>query len=155
MKNLPAILIFVDFRKAFDSIHSWKLMEILMSYRVPVEIVDAINMMFSNIAGQVLSADGDTEFFEILAGVLQTDTLALYLFIIALDYTMRQAVGNESNLGFTLDRSRSRRHPAKVVLNLWHLFCRQYSSTIKHFRTSPAAVVSGWNMSRGDWTPFK
>ena len=28
---------------------------------------------------------------------------------------MRQAVGNESNLGFTLDRSRSRRHPAEVI----------------------------------------
>ena len=28
---------------------------------------------------------------------------------------MRQANGNESNLGFTLDRSRSRRHPAKVI----------------------------------------
>ena len=28
---------------------------------------------------------------------------------------MRQAVGNESNLEFTLDRSRSRRHPAKVI----------------------------------------
>ena len=28
---------------------------------------------------------------------------------------MRQAVGNESNLIFTLNRSRSRRHPAKVI----------------------------------------
>ena len=56
-----------------------------------------------------------TEFFDFLAGVLQGDTLAPYLFIIALEYTMRQADGNESNLGFTLDRSRSRRHPAKVI----------------------------------------
>ena len=64
---------------------------------------------------QVLSLDDDTDFFEILAGVLQGDTLAPYLFTIALDYVMRQAVGNESNLGFTLDRSRSRQHPAKVI----------------------------------------
>ena len=28
---------------------------------------------------------------------------------------MRQTVRHESNLGFTLDRSRSRRHPAKVI----------------------------------------
>ena len=28
---------------------------------------------------------------------------------------MRQAVGSESNLGFTLYRSRSRRHTAKVI----------------------------------------
>ena len=31
---------------------------------------------------------------------------------------MGQAVGNESNLGFTLDRSRSRRHPAKVICDI-------------------------------------
>ena len=28
---------------------------------------------------------------------------------------MRQAIGNESNLGFTLDMSRSRRHQAKII----------------------------------------
>ena len=42
-------------------------------------------------------------------------TLASYLLDFALDYAMRQAIGNENNLGFTLDRSRSRRHPAKVI----------------------------------------
>ena len=82
-------------------------MEILRAYGVQVEIVDAVNMMYTNTTAQVLSSDGDTEFFEILAGVLQGDSLAPYLFIIALDYAMRQAVGNESNLVFTLDRSRS------------------------------------------------
>ena len=28
---------------------------------------------------------------------------------------MIQAVGNESNIGFTLDRSQSKQHPAKVI----------------------------------------
>ena len=114
-KNLPAIITFVDFRRAFDSIHRGKLMEILRAYGVPVEIVDAVNMMYTNTTTQVLSPGGDTEFFDILSGVLQGDTLAPYLFIVALDYAMRQAIGNESNPGFTLDRSRSRRHPAKVI----------------------------------------
>ena len=72
-------------------------------------------MMYTNTTAQVLSPDGDTEFFEILTGVLQEDALAPYIFIIALDYATRQAVGNENNLGFTLDRSRSRRHPAEVI----------------------------------------
>ena len=66
-------------------------------------------------SAQILSPLGHTEFFEILAGVLQGDTLAPYLFIIALDYAMRQATEDGQNLGFTLDRSRSRRHPAKVI----------------------------------------
>ena len=88
-------------------------MEILRAYGVLVKIVDAVNMMYTNTTAQVLSPGGDTGFFEILAGVVQGDTLAPYLFLIALDYVMRQAAGNESNQGFTLDRSQSRRHPVQ------------------------------------------
>ena len=33
---------------------------------------------------------GETELFDILAGVLQGDTLAPYLFIIALDYALEK-----------------------------------------------------------------
>ena len=90
-------------------------MAILKAYGVPVQIVDAVNMMYTNATAQILPPDGDIAFFENLAGVLQGDTLAPYLFIIALDYVMRQASGNESNLGFTLDRSRSRWHPVKEI----------------------------------------
>ena len=63
-------------------------------------------MMYINTT--VLSPDGDVEFFEILAGVPQRDTLAPYLFTIALDYAMRQAVGNVRNLGFTLEGTEGR-----------------------------------------------
>ena len=47
-------------------------------------------MMYTNITVQVLSSDGKTDFFEILAGVLQGDTPAPYLFITSLDYAMRR-----------------------------------------------------------------
>ena len=73
----------------------------MRAYGVLVEIVDAVKVMYSNRTSQVLSPDGDTEFFEILARVLKGDTLARYLVIIALDYAMGQAAGNECNLGFT------------------------------------------------------
>ena len=42
-------------------------MEILKAYGAPVEIGDAVNMMYTNTTAQILSPDGDTEFFEILA----------------------------------------------------------------------------------------
>ena len=38
---------------------------------------------------KVRSPDGDTEYFDIVAGVLKGDTLAPYLFIICLDYMLR------------------------------------------------------------------
>ena len=36
-------------------------MEILKDYGVPVEIVDVVNMIFTNATAQVLSPDGDAE----------------------------------------------------------------------------------------------
>ena len=113
--NLPAVLTFVDFRKAFDSIHRGKLMDILLAYGIPDEIVSAINVLYTDTFAKVISPDGDTEFFEILAGVLQGDTLAPFLFVIALDYAMRIATKDTNSIGFKLQRSRSKRHPAILV----------------------------------------
>ena len=75
-KQLPAIITFIDFRTAFDSIHRGKLMEILLAYGIPQKLVSGIQVLYANTTSKVLSPNGDTEFFEILVGVLQGDTLA-------------------------------------------------------------------------------
>ena len=92
-KQLPAILTFVDFSKAFDSIHRGKLMEILKAYGIPTKIVDAISLLYKDTEARVITPDGDTEFFE------------FFLFIIALDYALREA-SRETRTGFTLTRLR-------------------------------------------------
>ena len=75
-KNLPAVLVFIDFSKAFDSIHREKMKEILIAYGIPGETVNAIMMLYRNTRSMVRSPDGDTDFFDIIAGVLQGDTIA-------------------------------------------------------------------------------
>ena len=44
--NLPAVLLFIDFSKAFDSIHRGKIRDILIVYGIPQETVDAIMMLY-------------------------------------------------------------------------------------------------------------
>ena len=66
--------------------------------------------MFSN---KVRSLDVDTDYFDIVAGVLQGDTLAPYLFIICLDYILRTSIDKIKENGFKLTKERSRRYPAK------------------------------------------
>ena len=88
---------------------------ILASYGVPATIISAINVLYTKTEAQVLSPDGDTEFFEIVAGVLQGDTLAPFLFIIALDYAMKIANKEELSIGFSLSKASSKRHPATVI----------------------------------------
>ena len=75
-KNLQATLLFVDFTKAFDSIHRGKMELIPLAYGLPKETVAAIMILYRNTKVKVRSPDGDTEYFDIVAGVLQGDTLA-------------------------------------------------------------------------------
>ena len=63
------------------------------------------------------SPDGDTEYFDIVAGVLQGDTLAPYLFIICLDSVLRTSIDKIRGNGFELTKKRSRRYPAKTIID--------------------------------------
>ena len=51
----------------------------------------------------------------IVAGVLQGDTLVLYLFIICLDYVLRTSIDKIKENGFKLTKERSRRYPVKTI----------------------------------------
>ena len=108
-KNLQATILFVDFTMAFDSIHRGKMEQILLAHGVPKETVAAIRILYRNTKVKVCSLDGDTEYFDIVAGVLQGDTLAPYLFIICLDYVLRTSIDKIEENGFELTKKRSRR----------------------------------------------
>ena len=56
-----------------------------------------------------------TEYFDIVTGVLQEDTLAPYLFIICLDYVLRTSIDKIRENGFELKKKRSRKYPAKTI----------------------------------------
>ena len=68
-----------------------------------------------NTKVKVRSLDEDTEYFDIVAGVLQGDTLAPYLFIICLDYVLGTSIDKNKENGFELTKKRSRRYPAKTI----------------------------------------
>ena len=72
--------------------------------------------MYEGIRARILnlSPDGEMELFDILAGVLQGETLAPNLFAIMIDYYMRRAVnGDNEKLGFTLEHWKSWREGPK------------------------------------------
>ena len=90
-KNLEATIFFLDFTKAFDSIHRGKMKQILLAYGLLKETIVAIMMLYRNMKVKVHSSDGNTDYFDII-GVLQGDTLAPYLFIICLDYVLGKSI---------------------------------------------------------------
>ena len=116
-KKLQATILFVNFTKAFDSIHRGKMEQILPAYGLPKETVAAIMMLYRNTKVKVYSPDGDTNYFNIVAGVLQGDTLAPYLFIICLDYMLRTSIDKIKENCFKLTKERSRRYPTQTIID--------------------------------------
>ena len=59
-----------------------------------------------------------TEYFDIVAGVLQGDTLGPCLFIICLDCVLRTSIDKIRENGFELTKKRGRRYPATTITDV-------------------------------------
>ena len=137
-KNLQATILFVDFTKAFDSIHRGKMEQILLAYGLPKETVAAIMMLYRNTKVKIRSPDGDTDYFDIVAGVLLGDTLTPYLFIICLDYVLRTPIDKIQEKRFQANKRKKQKVPHKN--NYWRRLRRWYSTSGKcsHSSRNPA-----------------
>ena len=62
----------------------------------------------------MITPDRETDFFEITTGVLQDDTFAPYLDIVALDYALWEATKDIST-GFMLEKKQFSRKPAEYI----------------------------------------
>ena len=76
------------------------------------------NCKFTHIKdSSVVSPNRDTDYFDIVAGVLQGDTLAPYLFIICLDDMLGTSIDKIKENGFKLTKERSRRYLAQTIVD--------------------------------------
>ena len=62
--------------------------------------------------------DGTTEPFLTFQGVIQGETLAPYLFVIVVDYIIRQVIDTIHTNGIAVKKRTSRRHPSKHLTDL-------------------------------------
>ena len=91
--------------------YTGKMEQILLAYGLPKRTVTAIMILYRNTKLKVHSLDRDTDYFDIVVGVLQGDTLAPSLFIICRDYVLRRSIEKMKDNSFKLTKERSRRYP--------------------------------------------
>ena len=115
--QLPLIITFIDFKKAFDSINRSVMFSILRHYGIPEVIVNAISVLYNNSKSAVMVDGNLSDPFEVTTGVLQGDVLAPFLFIMLIDYLMKRAT-EDTESGIVTHPRQSRRHPAKFLNDL-------------------------------------
>ena len=72
-------------------------------------------MQYRNIKVKLPSPDWDTDYFDIIAGVQQGETLAPYLFINFLDNVLRTSIDKMKENSFKLTKEWSRRYSAQII----------------------------------------
>lgn len=94
--NAPLHIVFVDFKKAFDSIHRPSLWRILRSYGLPEKIVCLIKLLYEGFECSVIVDNSLSEWFPVETGVRQGCILSPILFIIAIDWIMRKTTEDKA-----------------------------------------------------------
>ena len=111
-KNPDATILFINFSKAFDTIHRGKMEYILLTYGLPNETVPAIMMQYKDKKVKVCSPDGDTDYFDIVVGVLWVAHISL----IPVYYLLRLCAENFYKFNERKTVS-SRRYPEQTIMN--------------------------------------
>ena len=107
---------FIDFKKAFGSIDWSKMLKNFAAYGIPSKIVNAIRVMYKNTSALVVIPESNNDIFQMGSGVLKGDSLAPFLFIICLDYTLSTSMFSSN--GLNLKRRESRKVPPKKLAEL-------------------------------------
>ena len=74
-------------------------------------------MLYSNKKVKVRSLDRHTDFFDIVARVLQENTLAPYLFIICLDYVLRMLIDLIKENGLYTKKRQGADYPMDTIMD--------------------------------------
>ena len=87
---------FIDFEKAFDSVHRDTLWKIMRHYGIPEKYIRLVKCMYDNSECAVINGSGITEWFKIKSGVKQGCNMSGSLFLLVIDWIMRRTIADNT-----------------------------------------------------------
>ena len=105
-KNIPGLLLLIDFEKAFDSI-SWKfLFDALLFFNFGPDIIRWISVLYNKAKLCVIQNGIFSDFFEIGRGCRQGDPVSPYLFNICVEIMGHMIRQNKNIRGIRIGKER-------------------------------------------------
>lgn len=95
--NSPLYVNFVDYEKAFDSVDRQALWKLLRYHGVPEKLTSIIKNSYEGLTCRVVHGCQLTDAFEVRTGVRQGCLLSPFLFLLAMDWTMKTSTANRRN----------------------------------------------------------
>ena len=103
--NKKVSINFVDFKKAFDSVHRETVWNIAKVYGIPQNFISIFKNLYLNSSCCIKTGTSHTEFFDIVSGVRQGCILSPLLFLLTIDFVMRTAM-NDTSFGIKWNAAR-------------------------------------------------
>ena len=106
--QLPGVLLFIDFEKAFDSIEHEFLYKALQCFNFGPSFIKWIQMFYNNLSSCVLNNGFFSSPFQLERGVRQGDPLSPYLFLISIEIMAISIRTNENIEGIKIGEDETR-----------------------------------------------
>ena len=106
--QLPGVLLFIDFEKAFDSIEHEFLYKALECFNFGPSFIKWIQTFYNNLSSCVLNNGFFSSPFQLERGVRQGDPLSPYLFLIAIEIMAISIRTNENIEGIKIGEDETR-----------------------------------------------
>lgn len=88
--NIDIHMLFIDFKRAFDSVKRPKIIRIMKEMKIPEKIIRLVWSTMEKSEAIVSTREGNTETFETNVGIRQGDSLSSALFNIVLEHVIRK-----------------------------------------------------------------
>ena len=96
-ENIPGLMLFIDFQKAFDSVEWEFLFKCLEAFNFGTDFLHWVKVFYKNIQSCILNNGMTSNFFKLERGVRQGDPLSPYLSVIAVE-TLAIAIRQNSDI---------------------------------------------------------
>lgn len=105
LRNIPGMLLLIDFEKAFDTISHDFILRTLKFFNFGPDIIQWFSSFYSNASSSVIINGHISKSFSINRGCRQGDSLSPYLFVLCVEVVAIMIRKNESIKGFQIDDS--------------------------------------------------